>query len=156
MIDRERLSIYLNSIEKDNSDLLNLIEKEAISSYVPIIRKDMQYLYNEGDLYYFMDQETFDQIPLNKAQVEDALNFMTENMVATIQFYKGNAFSVVPPTFVELTITDCEPWIQGDTSKAGYKPATLETGYEILVPMFVNEGDYVRIDTRTGEYMERV
>ena len=121
-----------------------------------IERKDMQYLYNEGDLYYFMDQETFDQIPLNKSQVEDALNFMTENMVATIQFYKGSAFSVVPPTFVELTITDCEPWIQGDTSKAGYKPATLETGYVLNVPLFVNSGEKIRVDTRDGSYMERI
>ncbi len=121
-----------------------------------IERKEMQYLYNEGEIYYFMDMETYDQIPLNKSQVEDALNFITENMMATIQFYKGSAFSVEPPLFVELTITDCEPGIQGDTSKAGYKPAKLETGYTLTVPLFVNQGDRIRVDTRTGTYMERI
>ena len=121
-----------------------------------IERKEMQYLYNEGGIYYFMDMETYDQIPLNKSQVEDALNFITENMMANIQFYKGAAFSVEPPNFVELTITNCEPGIQGDTSKAGYKPATLETGYTLNVPLFVNQGDRIRVDTRTGTYMSRV
>lgn len=121
-----------------------------------IERKEMQYLYNEGEIYYFMDMETYDQIPLNKSQVEDALNFITENMMANIQFYKGAAFSVEPPNFVELTITKCEPGIQGDTSKAGYKPATLETGYTLNVPLFVNQGDRIRVDTRTGTYMERI
>lgn len=121
-----------------------------------IERKEMQYLYNEGEIYYFMDMETYDQIPLNKSQVEDALNFITENMMATIQFYKGSAFSVEPPLFVELTITNCEPGIQGDTSKAGYKPAKLETGYTLTVPLFVNQGDKIRVDTRTGTYMERI
>ncbi len=121
-----------------------------------IERKEMQYLYNEGDLYYFMDMETYDQMPLNKSQVQDAMNFMTENMMATIQSYKGNVFSVVPPTFVELTITDCEPGVQGDTTKSSYKPATLETGYIINVPLFVNNGEKIRVDTRDGSYMERV
>ena len=121
-----------------------------------IERKEMQYLYNEGGIYYFIDMETYDQIPLNKSQVEDALNFITENMMANIQFYKGAAFSVEPPNFVELTITNCEPGIQGDTSKAGYKPATLETGYTLNVPLFVNQGDRIRVDTRTGTYMERI
>lgn len=121
-----------------------------------IERKEMQYLYNEGDIYYFMDMETYDQIPLNKSQVEDALNFITENMMANIQFYKGTAFSVEAPNFVELTIVQCDPWLQGDTSKAGYKPATLETGYVINVPLFVNNGEKIRVDTRTGTYMERI
>ena len=121
-----------------------------------IERKEMQYLYNEGGLYYFMDMETYDQIPLNKSQVEDAMNFMTENMTATIQFYKGTAFSVEPPTFVELTVVDCEPGIQGDTAKSSYKPAKLETGYTINVPLFVNNGEKIRVDTRDGSYMERV
>ena len=121
-----------------------------------IERKEMQYLYNEGDLYYFMDMESYDQIPLNKSQVEGAMNFMTENMMATIQFYKGVAFSVEPPTFVELTIVDCEPGVQGDTTKSSYKPATLETGYVIGVPLFVNNGEKIRVDTRDGSYMERV
>ncbi len=121
-----------------------------------IDKKEMQYLYSDGDLYYFMDMETYDQLPLNKSQVEEALNFITENMMATLQFYKGEVFSVVPPTFVELTIKECEPGLQGDTSKAGYKPAKLETGYEIQVPLFVNQGDKIRVDTRDGTYMERV
>ena len=130
--------------------------RTKIKNVAVIERKEMQYLYNEGDLYYFMDMETYDQIPLNKSQVADAMNFMTENMMATIQSYKGNVFSVVPPTFVELTITDCEPGVQGDTTKSSYKPATLETGYVINVPLFVNNGEKIRVDTRDGSYMERV
>ena len=98
--------------------------------------KEMQYLYNDGELYYFMDTETYEQLPLNHDQVEDAINFIVENMNVNIRFYKGNAFSVEAPNFVELTV--------------------LETGYKIAVPLFVNEGDRIRVDTRTGEYMERV
>ena len=120
-----------------------------------IERKEMIYLYNDSGLYYFMDNETYEQVPLNHEQVEDALSFITENMNCTIQFYKGEAFSVEPPTFVELNIVECEPGIQGDTSKASYKPATLETGFVIQVPLFVNNGDRIRIDTRTGTYMSR-
>lgn len=118
--------------------------------------KEMQYLYNEGDLYYFMDMETYDQIPLNKAQVEDALSFITENMMAKIKFFKGQAFSVEPPMFVELKIIKCEPAVQGDTARAGSKAVTVETGYSLQVPMFVQNGERIRIDTRTGDYMERV
>ncbi len=121
-----------------------------------IERKEMQYLYNEGGIYYFMDMETYEQIPLNYDQVEEAMKYVIENMMVSIQFYKGKAFSVLPPMFVELTITECEPGIQGDTSKAGNKPATLETGTQIQVPLFINLGDKIRIDTRTGTYMERV
>lgn len=121
-----------------------------------IERKEMQYLYNEGGIYYFMDMETFEQIPLNYDQVEEAMKYVIENMMVSIQFYKGKAFSVLPPMFVELNITECEPGIQGDTSKAGNKPATLETGLVIQVPLFVNNGDRIRIDTRTGTYMERI
>jgi elongation factor P len=121
-----------------------------------IERKEMVYLYNDGDLYYFMDNDTYEQIPLNKSQVEDAMLYVTENMTCSIQFYKGEAFSVDPPDFVELTITECEPGIQGDTSKAGNKPATVETGLVLQVPLFVNNGEKIRIDTRTGTYMSRV
>ena len=121
-----------------------------------IERKEMQYLYNEGSIYYFMDMESYEQIPLNYDQVQEAMKYVIENMMVSIQFYKGKAFSVLPPMFVELNITDCEPGIQGDTSKAGNKPATLETGLVIQVPLFVNNGDRVRIDTRTGSYMERI
>lgn len=121
-----------------------------------IERKEMQYLYNDGSLYYFMDMDTYDQIPLNKEKVEDAIQYLKENMFATIKFFKGEAFSVEPPNFVELLITHCEPGVKGDTATNATKPATLETGFEIMVPLFVNEGDVIRIDTRTGEYMERV
>lgn len=117
--------------------------------------KQMQYLYCDGELYYFMDNETYEQVPLNKSQVEDALMFMKENMSATIKFYKGAAFSVEPPNFVDLLITKCEPSVVGNTATNATKPATLETGYEVQVPMFINEGEVIRIDTRTGEYMER-
>ena len=121
-----------------------------------IDRKDMQYLYNDGELYYFMDTETYEQLPLNHDQVEDAINFIVENMNVNIRFYKGNAFSVEAPNFVELTVTETEPGFKGDTATGTTKPATLETGYKINVPLFVNEGDRIRVDTRTGEYMERV
>lgn len=121
-----------------------------------IERKEMQYLYNEDGIYYFMDMENYEQIPLNYDQVQEAMKYVIENMMVTIQFHKGKAFSVLPPMFVELNITDCEPGIQGDTSKAGNKPATLETGLIIQVPLFVNNGDRIRVDTRTGLYMERI
>lgn len=106
--------------------------------------KQMEYLYSDGELYYFMDPETYEQLPLNKGQVEDALMFMKENMQATIKFYKGEAFSVEAPNFVELQITVCEPGVAGNTATNATKPATLETGYELQVPMFINEGDVIR------------
>lgn len=118
-------------------------------------KKDMQYLYNDGELYYFMDNETFEQLPLNKEKVEDAMNFVKENMTVTIKFFKGEAFSVEPPNFVELLIAETEPGFKGDTATSGNKPAILETGYKINVPLFINQGDLIRVDTRTGEYMER-
>ena len=117
--------------------------------------KEMEYLYSDGDLYYFMDNETYEQVPLAKAQVEEALQFLKENMSATIKFYKGEAFSVEPPNFVVLQVVTCEPAVAGNTATNANKPATVETGYTLMVPMFVNEGDMIRIDTRTGEYMER-
>ena len=118
--------------------------------------KQMQYLYNDGELYYFMDQETFEQLPLNYEKVEEAIKFLKENMFAIIKFYKGEAFSVEAPNFVELLITQCDPSVKGNTATNAMKPATLETGAQVNVPMFVNEGDTIRVDTRTGEYMERV
>ncbi|MGE5496130.1 MAG: elongation factor P [Burkholderiales bacterium] len=118
-------------------------------------KKEMQYLYNDGELYYFMDNETYEQLPLNKDKVEDAMNFVKENMTVTIKFFKGEAFSVEPPNFVELAVSQTEPGFKGDTATAGNKPAILETGYKIMVPLFINEGDIIRVDTRTGEYMER-
>ena len=121
-----------------------------------IERKEMQYSYNDGTLYYFMDMETFDMLPLNYDIVEDALQFVKEEMMVTIQSYKGNPFSVEPPNFVVLEVAETEPGVQGDTSKAGNKPAKLETGFNIQVPLFVNQGEKIRVDTRTGTYMERV
>ena len=121
-----------------------------------IERKEMQNLYSDGELYYFMDQETFEQIPLSYDKVEEAIKFLKENMFAIIKFYKGDAFSVEAPNFVELAITETEPGVKGNTATNVTKPATLETGAIINVPLFVNEGDVIRIDTRTGEYMARV
>ncbi|NLY43488.1 MAG: elongation factor P [Clostridiaceae bacterium] len=121
-----------------------------------IDRKDMQYLYNDGGLYYFMDQETYEQIPLNESQLGDALKFVKENMVVKVLSYKGSVFGVEPPNFVELEVVHTEPGVKGDTATGATKPATLETGATINVPLFVNQGDIIRVDTRTGEYMERV
>jgi elongation factor P len=118
--------------------------------------KDMEYLYSDGELYYFMDIETYEQIPLNFEQVEDAIDFIKENDQVKMRFYKGNAFSVEAPNFVELKVTETEPGFKGDTATGTTKPAVVETGYHIAVPLFVNEGDVIRIDTRTGEYMSRV
>ncbi len=117
--------------------------------------KTMEYLYSDGELYYFMDKETYEQIPLNHGQVEDALNYIKENMPVTIKFFKGQAFSVEPPNFVELQVTETDPGFKGDTATSGNKPAILETGAKIMVPLFINQDDIIRVDTRTGEYMER-
>ncbi|MBQ2985120.1 MAG: elongation factor P [Clostridia bacterium] len=118
--------------------------------------KEMQYLYNDGELYYFMDTESYEQLPLNYSQVEDAINYIIENDNVTVRFYKGSPFSVQAANFVVLTITECEPGVRGDTATGANKPATLETGLKVTVPLFVNEGDKIRVDTRTGEYMELV
>lgn len=118
--------------------------------------KDMQYLYSDGELYYFMDLETYEQLPLNFEEVEDAINFIVENMNVSMRFYKGKAFSVDAPNFVELEVTETEPGFKGDTATGAKKPAVLETGFKIQVPLFVNQGDRIRVDTRSGEYMERV
>ena len=118
-------------------------------------RKDMQYLYEDGELFYFMDEETYEQLPLNKDQLGDSLKFVKENMVVKVLLYKGNVFGVEPPNFVELEITHTEPGFKGNTSTNATKPATVETGAEVSVPLFIDIGDKIRIDTRTGEYMER-
>ncbi|MBS7526708.1 elongation factor P [Fusibacter paucivorans] len=117
--------------------------------------KEMQYLYSEGDLYYFMDNETYDQIPLSIEQVEDAILFMKENDNATLKFYKGNCFQVEAPNFVILEVVEAEPGVKGDTATNVTKKAKVETGAEVIVPQFVNEGDKIKIDTRTGEYLSR-
>ena len=118
-------------------------------------RKEMQYLYNDGDLYYFMDIESYENIPINKATLGDNFKFVKENMDCKVLSYKGSVFGVEPPFFVELEVTKTDPGFKGDTATNATKPATLETGAEIRVPLFINEGDMIRVDTRTGEYMER-
>lgn len=118
--------------------------------------KEMQYLYTDGEIYTFMDNETYEQLELNQDQVEDAINFIIEEMSVTVRFYKGKPFSVEAPNFVELTVAHTEPGVKGDTATGGTKPAELETGYKINVPLFINEGEKIRVDTRTGEYMSRV
>lgn len=117
--------------------------------------KEMQYLYADGDLYYFMDNETYDKIPLQFELVETAIKYIKENENATLKFYQGKCFVVEPPNFVVLEVTECEPGIKGDTASNVTKKATVETGAVINVPLFVNEGDKVKIDTRTDEYLSR-
>ena len=120
-----------------------------------IERKDMQYLYEDGGLYYFMDMETYEQLPIDGKKLVDAFRFVKENMEVKVLSYKGNVFGVEPPFFVELEVTETDPGFKGDTATNATKPATLETGAEIKVPLFINTGDKIRVDTRTGEYMER-
>ena len=120
-----------------------------------IERKDMQYLYSDGDLYYFMDNETYEQIPINKSVLSDNFKFVKENMVCKVLSYKGKVFGVEPPTFVTLQVTKTEPGFKGDTATNATKPATLETGAEIKVPLFIDEGEMINVDTRSGEYMSR-
>lgn len=117
--------------------------------------KQMQYLYNDGELYYFMDQETYDQVPLTADLVEEAMKFLRENDIATVKFYKGNAFDVEAPNFVDLEVVETEPGVKGDTATNVTKAATVETGAVIQVPIFINEGEKIQIDTRSGEYLGR-
>ena len=117
--------------------------------------KEMQYVYNDGDLYYFMDVETYEQLPLSKDQVEDAIPFVKEGTNVTVRFFKGSAFAVEAPNCVVLEVTDTEPGFAGDTASNTYKPATLETGFSLQVPLFINTGDKIQIDTRSGEYLKR-
>lgn len=120
-----------------------------------IERRDMQYLYSDGDLYYFMDNENYEQLPINKSVLSDNFKFVKENTDVKVLSYKGNVFGVEPPFFVDLEITKTDPGFKGNTATNTTKPAILETGAEIRVPLFLDEGDKIRIDTRTGEYMER-
>ena len=117
--------------------------------------KQMQYLYNDGELYYFMDQDTYDQVPLTAELVEDAIKYIRENDIATVKFYKDNAFTVEAPNFVDLEVVETEPGVKGDTATNVTKAATVETGAVIQVPIFINEGERIQIDTRTGEYLGR-
>ena len=120
-----------------------------------IDRKDMQYSYSDGDIYYFMDQETFEMLPIDKATLGDSFEFMKENDICRVMSYKGKVFGVEPPMFVTLEVTDTEPGVRGDTATGATKNASVETGAVIRVPLFINNGDIVKIDTRTGEYLER-
>ena len=120
-----------------------------------IERKEMQYSYQDGDLYYFMDMETYDMVPLNADKLGDDFRFVKEEMLCKILSYKGNVFSVEPPMFVELAVTETEPGFKGDTAQGTTKPATLETGAVINVPLFIDVGEVLKIDTRTGEYIGR-
>ncbi len=120
-----------------------------------IERRNMQYSYQDGSLYYFMDTETFDMLPINADLIEAKMKFVKENDECKILSYKGSVFDIEPPTFVELTVTETEPGFKGDTSTGATKPCTLETGAQIMVPLFIDQGDVIRVDTRTGEYMER-
>ena len=120
-----------------------------------IERRDMQYLYNDGELYYFMDPETYDQVPIGQDLLPDSFKFVKEEMICKICSYKGSVFSVEPPMFVVLKVVDVEPGFKGDTAQGATKPATLETGAVIKVPLFIENETMLRIDTRTGEYIER-
>lgn len=121
-----------------------------------IERKDMQYLYSEGDLYHFMDTENYEQIALNGDTLGDALKFVKENETVKILSHNGEVFGVEPPLFVELEITETEPGFKGDTAQGATKPAKVETGATVYVPLFINQGEKIKIDTRTGEYLSRV
>ena len=117
--------------------------------------RQMQYLYSDGDLYYFMDKENYEQMPLSKSQLGDTINYLKEGMSLEVSSYKGELVAVELPITVELEVIDTEPGFKGDTATAGNKPATLETGLSIQVPLFVNKGDKIKVDTRTGKYLER-
>ena len=118
-------------------------------------RRSMEYSYNDGDLYYFMDMETYDMIPISKDMLGDAFRFVKENMSCKVMSYKGSVFGVEPPNFVDLEVTETDPGFKGNTATNATKPATLETGAEIKVPLFIDEGEMINVDTRTGEYMSR-
>ncbi|MBE6682019.1 MAG: elongation factor P [Ruminococcaceae bacterium] len=118
-------------------------------------KKDMQYLYSDGELYYFMDMESYEQTPIDANKLGDNFKFVKEEMMCKVVSYKGTVISVEPPMFVELEVTETEPGFKGDTAQGATKPATLETGAQIKVPLFINIGDVLKIDTRTGEYLER-
>ena len=120
-----------------------------------IVRLEMQYLYNDGDLYYFMNMENFEQIAVNASEVGDTLKFVKENEMVKILSYEGEVFGIEPPLFVELEITDTEPGFAGNTATGATKPATVETGAQVQVPLFINQGEVIKIDTRTGEYLGR-
>ncbi|MFM1514548.1 elongation factor P [Helcococcus ovis] len=148
---RTKIRNVMNGSSKDVT--LNPNDK---FNQVIIETKEMQYLYNDGTLYYFMDPETYEQIPMDYDIFEEASQFVKENTNAIIKFYNGKAFSIEAPNFVELEVTDTEPGFKGDTAQGATKPATVETGYTLNVPLFIEIGTVLKIDTRTGEYLSRV
>ena len=137
-----------------NEELLGNLQKEFPTARIE--RVDMQYLYSDGGLYYFMNVETFDQVGLTEEQVGDSLKFVKENEMVKICSHNGNVFAIEPPLFVELVVTETEPGFAGNTAQGATKPAIVETGAQVMVPLFVNQGDKLKIDTRTGEYLSRV
>ncbi|MGF0039185.1 elongation factor P [Peptoniphilaceae bacterium SGI.131] len=145
----------IKSVMNDTTKELTFNPNEKFEE-ARIETQQMQYLYNEGNLYYFMNPDTYDQIPLDHETVAEAMKYIRENDNATIKFYQGKAFSVEPMNFVELEVIDTEPGFKGDTATGATKPAIVETGAKINVPLFVNIGDVLKIDTRTGEYLSRV
>lgn len=142
-------NIYTGAIREDAFNPDDKFQKAHIET------KKMQYLYNDGELYYFMDPETYDQLPLNRDQVEEAMKYLRENDEATIKFYKEEAFLVEAHNFVDLKVIETEPGVKGDTATNVTKAATVETGAVVQVPIFINEGEIVQIDTRTGDYLGR-
>ncbi len=142
-------NLKTGSIREETFNPTEKFEKAMIET------KDMQYLYNDGELYYFMDTVSFEQIPLNYEQVEAAIKYIKENDVATMKFHDGRAFQVEPPNFVELEVTEADPGVKGNTATGATKPATCETGAIVQVPLFVNVGDKIKVDTRTGDYLSR-
>lgn len=148
---RTKIRDIMNGGTKDNS--FNPSDRYPKAH---IETKEMQYLYNDSGLYYFMDVETYDQIPLEFDQVEEAIRYIKENENVVVRFYKDKAFDVQAPNFVELEVTHTEPGVKGDTSSGATKPATVETGATLQVPLFINIGDVIKIDTRTDDYMSRV
>lgn len=145
----------LKNVETGQVIERNFSPNDAVGQ-VSLERKDMQFSYQDGGLYYFMDTQTFDIIPLDAELVADTMKYVVDQTVVTISYANGKIISVSPPLFVDLQIVECEPAVAGDTSKTAYKPATLETGLVVKVPLFVNADDKIRVDTRTGEYVERV
>jgi elongation factor P len=145
----------LKNLETGRTVEINFKSGEKVG--VPDVQtKNMQYLYNDGSAYTFMDQESYDQVALSSEEIGDGKDYMIENMVVSVIYYKGKPVQVSLPNFVELKVTQTQPNIKGDTSGGGGKPATMETGVVVSVPFHINEGDVLKIDTRTGEYIERV
>lgn len=158
-VSRPRLAALIRTKLK-NIETGQVIEKNFgpsdVVGDVYMERRDMQFSYEDGGLYYFMDLETYDQVPFEADMVKDVMKYLTDDSVCSVQYAKGKPLAVNPPLFVEMELVECEPAVQGDTSRTAYKPAKTQTGLVVKVPLFVNQGEKIKIDTRTGEYVERV